>query len=458
MKRLLFGLLYLLTISPSFGQTAKKDLKYSKEQLKEDLTFLKQQVFNVHVYPYTELSRKQYEKFFDDIGFRLKDSLTATDFLKLVKPVIAHLSDEHSNISLKEPLLSQTYLHACIFIPFSLVKTKHGYAVDLLFDKSGAINTGDEITAINNVSVETWVNNCALYCTGFPDQRVATALKQFGFLSAWANPDQSATFEVKTGGGKTHSLKGTSFAIWDNYIYDHAAATGCTDRISYQRYGDVGYINACSFDVKSKGPFALDSVKSKVTAAFKQAQTDGVKTLVIDVSKNGGGNSKIGNYILDCFYDKPYLTYQSNWKKSEEYLKLLTSWGFSDEYYSKAKVGEVLHFDPQTVTPSDIPFRFKGKVVIVVGKATFSSAMLFATEIKDNHITKIIGQVPENGHPNGFGELYNTTLPNTKIDLRFGVKEWIRPAGKTGDNVLHPDVELSDEQMASVAGLIKAAN
>ena len=84
--------------------------------------------------------------------------------------------------------------------------------------------------------------------------------------------------------------------------------------------------------------------------------------------------------------------------------------------------------------------------------------MLFATEIKDNQIAKIIGQTPENGHPSGFGELYNTTLPNTKISLRFGVKEWIRPAGKNNDNVLHPDVLLTDAQMASVAQLIKAAN
>ncbi len=94
----------------------------------------------------------------------------------------------------------------------------------------------------------------------------------------------------------------------------------------------------------------------------------------------------------------------------------------------------------------------------MVGAATFSSAMLFATIIKDNHIATIIGQTPENGHPNGFGELYNTTLPNTKIDLRFGVKEWIRPAGKVGENVLRPDVLLSDAQMASVSAIVKAAN
>ena len=68
--------------------------------------------------------------------------------------------------------------------------------------------------------------------------------------------------------------------------------------------------------------------------------------------------------------------------------------------------------------------------------------MMFATIVKDNHIATLIGQTPQNGHPDHFGEVYNTTLPNSKIGLRFGVKEWIRPAGKIADNNLRPDITI----------------
>ncbi len=87
----------------------------------------------------------------------------------------------------------------------------------------------------------------------------------------------------------------------------------------------------------------------------------------------------------------------------------------------------------------DNPVRFNGKTYVVIGDGTFSSAMMFATIIKDNHIATLVGQVPKGGHPTHFGEMYNTKLPNTQLDLLFGVKEWIRPAGKGGENILRPD-------------------
>jgi hypothetical protein len=36
--------------------------------------------------------------------------------------------------------------------------------------------------------------------------------------------------------------------------------------------------------------------------------------------------------------------------------------------------------------------------------------------------------------------MYSAKLPHTGLAIRFGVKEWIRPAGKTADNILQPDI------------------
>ncbi|WP_295654433.1 S41 family peptidase [uncultured Mucilaginibacter sp.] len=455
MKRTLLFVFGLFSMAICYGQAA---MKYSPEQLKQDLAFLKQHVYSVHAYPYTELSKAQYDQLFDSIEHQLTGPVTSAGFLKLVKPVIAHLADEHSDISLKKELLPDAYLNGTIYPPFSLVKTKNGYSVDKVLAGS-SLAPGEQVVSINNVPIETWLRNCALCSTGFANQRDANALKRFGYLFAWANPEVGDVFNIKTGKGKTIPVKGTTLMVWNDFLNGQQTGGDCPERLIYQRYGDIGYINACSFDAKAKGRFSLDSLHLKIDHIFKQIQVDGIKTLVIDVSKNLGGSSAIGDHIIGHIYGKPYLGYQSTWKKSEEYLKLLTSWGFSSAAYSKAADGEVLHFKSDTVMPQLSHLnRFKGKTVIVVGAATFSSAILFATTIKDNHIAKIIGQTPENGHPNGFGELYNTTLPNTKISLRFGVKEWIRPAGKNNDNVLHPDVLLTDAQMASVAQLIKAAN
>ena len=60
----------------------------------------------------------------------------------------------------------------------------------------------------------------------------------------------------------------------------------------------------------------------------------------------------------------------------------------------------------------------------MVGNNTFSSAIMVATIVKDNHIATLIGQEPANGHPDHFGEMYGSSTPNAKLKLQFGVKEW----------------------------------
>ena len=87
---------------------------------------------------------------------------------------------------------------------------------------------------------------------------------------------------------------------------------------------------------------------------------------------------------------------------------------------------------------------------MVIGNGTFSSAIMFATIVKDNKMATLIGQIPKGGHPSHFGELYGTRLPNTQIAIRFGVKEWIRPLGNQLKNVLTPDVELKEVSITEV--------
>ncbi len=68
-----------------------------------------------------------------------------------------------------------------------------------------------------------------------------------------------------------------------------------------------------------------------------------------------------------------------------------------------------------------------------------------------------MGQTPVNGHPTSFGEMFYTNLPHTQLFVRFGVKEHIRPAGKTPDNNLRPDIPLTDAQMRDINAIIRKA-
>lgn len=432
------------------AQTIEADKKFPPTALKEDLAFIRRQLFDAHANPYTELTAKQYNKLFDGIDAKLNDSMNVVEFYKLVKPVFAWLSDEHADIGLPKNI--NAISDNSLLLPFNVARKGNAYVVDTVLVPNSGLAPGAVIEKVNHTGIDKLVQQCATYVTGFPGGRMGNALERFGYLYALAaTPAQTYTVTLK--GGREVIVPGAPKAAWLNFINSGLAWPYCPGMVSYTRYGDAGYINACSFSTHSDSEF--NAVKHTIDSIFVQVQKDNIQTLVIDVSKNSGGNSSVGDVIINQFYDKPYRTYQCNWRRSDEYLQLLKKWGFNDDHYAQMKPGEVLHFDADSVYSGDNEHRFKGKVYVLVGNGTFSSAMMFATIIKDNHIATLAGQMPKDGHPTHFGELYNNQTPNTHLPFRFGVKEWIRPAGKTGENVLMPDVQVKVEYPVNVEELLK---
>jgi C-terminal processing protease CtpA/Prc len=452
MKKLIFALIAFSCITAAYAQSPAVK-KYSPQQLKDDAEFLKKQLFDAHADPFTEINKGQYEQMFADIEAKLTDSLNATEFYKRIKPVFSYLSDEHSGITLDTAAMDDAYAHQPVFLPLNLTKTDKGYFIDDVLNNVPGLAKGDQILSINGVPIAELIEQCAHYTTGFPGQRHDNALKQFGYLYTWWNAAPQQHYKLSTNKGDV-TIDGVTIKKWLAYL-NISTGDDCPQLVSYTRYGDAGYIDACSFMTHSDKEFK--ALSQKIDSLFALVKKDGVKYLFIDVSHNSGGNSSVGDVLINYFSVKPYRTYQCNWRRSDEYLALITKWGIKNEFYESKTPGSVIHFDPDTISPqTDNANRFAGKVYIMVGGGTFSSAMMFATIVKDNYIATLIGQTPQNGHPDHFGELYNAKLPNTGLAYRFGVKEWIRPAGKMTDNYLRPDMEIDPEKYATVEQIIGA--
>ena len=88
---------------------------------------------------------------------------------------------------------------------------------------------------------------------------------------------------------------------------------------------------------------------------------------------------------------------------------------------------------------------FTGDFYLLTSSGTFSSAMLYAQYVKDNHVGTIIGEAPGND-PNGYGEVVYFALPNSKIFMSVSTKHFIRVDKDAGTYLVEPDIECSSNE------------
>jgi C-terminal processing protease CtpA/Prc len=81
----------------------------------------------------------------------------------------------------------------------------------------------------------------------------------------------------------------------------------------------------------------------------------------------------------------------------------------------------------------------KENLFIVVGRKTFSSAILNAMELKNETNATLVGE-PTGGKPNHFGEVKTLHLSNTNIDVYYSSK-YFKTTNEDKDS-LYPDIVI----------------
>ena len=437
MRFILIGMLSLIT-SFSFAQRVCNDFYYktfSKQQLVDDVDFIATKIQNAHANPYTEISESEFQQKVQDIKNSMKDGMTQRDFYYLAKPLLVTLNDEHSGMA--DFCVTDSIKNNAKALPLQFKYDNGKMILTENLSTNSKLTIGDELISLNNIPINEVLDNCAKTIPGAKEERVATVVERFWIVISKFCYFIKDDYKLKFKSGNEALVKSISLeelGIRASKNKDNSSSKFAL--IDYQKIDNVGYFTINAFDSRT---YSLDEWKIKFDSVFSIIKRDRVKRLVIDVSNNSGGNSAIGNLLIDYFSNKSFNTYQGRWKKSQEYADFLKSLGKPNVEYDKIPNGDYLPMHSSLITASKNPLRYKGKTFVVVGKNTFSSAMMFAIIVLDNKLAKVVGESPTKGHPNHFGELMVFKTPNTNLDFLFGVKEWIRPKGNIYPNKLIPN-------------------
>jgi len=183
----------------------------------------------------------------------------------------------------------------------------------------------------------------------------------------------------------------------------------------------------------------VDGFASFIEDATEQLEQKAARALIVDLRQNSGGNTTVGELLLERVTDKPYtMVAEKHWRVSEEYQARV---GENEEYLD-ATPGTTLHYRWQAEVPRVVSPRYRGPVCFLIGPDTQSSAMMLANGIEDFDLAPLIGE-PTSSPPNYFGEVYRFELPRTGLGVQASVARFVRANGDaTNPNPVQPDIRV----------------
>ncbi len=172
--------------------------------------------------------------------------------------------------------------------------------------------------------------------------------------------------------------------------------------------------------------------------AFERIKDAGTRTLIIDVRANNGGDDDFWmEGILPYLADQPY-RHGSGYRK-----RVLEKYRDEGEVAGEVVTGTIEDWIPPQL---DNPLRFDGKTYVLIGRSTYSSAILFANVMQDFGFATLAGAAPT-ARAEQSGSVQQSALPNTGLVLGWPRFVLERPSGAAEPVLLTPDVVVEDDPL-----------
>lgn len=422
-----------LAAQPSFDVNQR----LTPEQLVEDVDFYLRTLDEAHINPYAHISARELRARADEIKAHVRrhGPMTQKEFWVLFMPLVSTIQDSHSYVVDPRFFIKPEEDRTKYFPVFTVyidgkIVVKESFADERV--ERGAI-----ITGINGVKSDGLIRKISGHRPGVERERVESAILWLwvGAAELFGRPE---VFDVSFSDGREMRIKGLGLPEIirkQNAARPAGPASAPDDSpLELKLLGDgVAYLNARTFS------YDLEKYKEVLRDAFTRIKSAGVGNLIVDVRGNSGGNSALGDALLDMFNSKPYRQYSVKWKRSEQFVEDMRRRDRPvPDNYRALRPREILSGESRVVEPGDNPLRFKGRVYVLSAKETFSSGQMFLAIVKDNKLAKIIGEETTAPVCN-FGEVLFFNLPHSRLRASVSVKEFAPPAGCKDARGVVPD-------------------
>ncbi len=388
------------------------------EEIRQDLTFFRGLLQRVHPDQIATFPLGDIEQEMEELASSIRQPLTRLEFYRRFAPVVSLLDDEHTKVPMPEYDLGQHYGAGGKLFPFDVqFVDERLYIAGNSSDEKG-IRAGMEIVSVNGIPADELSTTLMLYYSGTRDAQKLFYLQEHFRDALFLVYGLSDSFELalrdpETDMKSSYRVPGKAFKMTEPSAFYYDIVDGNTILFTYNAFEDKD-----------------NTFERFLKEMFVTAQEQSVQNLIVDLRRNQGGATALGDKLLAYLTDKPFQQFSvaEVLVSKEARAGLLDGapgfvrW-FPIQYFHPwlkplwaADEGEVapVSFDP--IVPEESELRFDGEVYVLIGPGVMSSASLLAATVQTCEIGTLVGK-RSGGFPTLYGNELSFHLPNTGLEI-----------------------------------------
>lgn len=410
---------------------------YGKQEVILEMDSLQKLLENVHPNLYHARKKDEIKQICQDIKDKLPPYLSRKEYYYVFSCFLSEYNDGHINtfpFDANSGAKNRNFLTTGKLLPFELYRLNNQVFVTSVWDKESAIQSGDVLLSINGhnadslfVLIQKSISGGSQFQAYYGGSQFCELLNLFNISSPYhifyLSAKDGNIKETKENGLLANKIAANKWK-WGR--------TACLDTCKYMTFkiiqDDIAYINLHSF-YAGEDIFG-DIFRDHLTKEFSIIKQKKIRKLIIDMRENTGGYLSKVNDIVSFLSEKQYPVIKKIGTRASYELAKTYSRRKKDKqkrmcmlYYDRCTKKRVwipfdsIHYDTcfnEKYKATTSPYLFTGKSCFLIGPGSYSATTWVAHTIKDNKISTLIGESPDEPI-NDYGNPFLFYLPKSHI-------------------------------------------
>jgi C-terminal processing protease CtpA/Prc len=200
----------------------------------------------------------------------------------------------------------------------------------------------------------------------------------------------------------------------------------------------------------------LERFKKFLLETFQAIERDKIRHLIIDIRRNGGGDSALGDELLQYIANTPFRQFEKALVKASVPARQQRG---LDRALPLGSISPAPDEPTQLTALRENPLRYRGKLYLLTSGSTYSSAASFAAAFKCFALGPVIGE--ETGQPTlCSGDLLSFETPNSRMQFSVSHKQYTLACGGDPQRGMAPDYPVGtslDDDLPGRDGVLEFA-